>query len=116
LAPLWSVEFLLILLVASSDKKSTLDAAYGLASAAAYRGHEVTIFFHMGGISLLKASREANRLAPLISSGVRLLACRTSAKELGIESECDLIEGAEMSSLGELVDLLDRCDRALFLG
>ena len=105
-----------ILLVASSDTPSTLDAACGLAATAVDRGHEVTIFFHMGGVTLLEASRAAGRLAPLISSGVRLLACRTSARERGMESEDDLIEGSEMSSLSELVEMLNRCDRALFLG
>ena len=105
-----------ILLVASSDTSSTLDAACGLATAAVNRGHEVTIFFHMGGVTLLGASQAVDRLAPLISSGVRLLACRTSAKERGIESGDDLMEGSEMSSLSEFVEMLDRCDRTIFLG
>ena len=105
-----------ILLVASTDLQSTLDEACGLAAAAVDRGHEVTIFFHMGAVGLLEASRASDRLASLIPSSVRLLACRTSAKEGGIESEDEMIEGAEMSSLGELVEMLDRCDRALFLG
>jgi len=105
-----------ILLVASSDLQSTLDEACGLAAAAVDIGHEVNVFFHMGAVGLLKASRASDRLASLIPSGVRLLACRTSAKECGIESEADMIEGAEMSSLSELVEMLDSCDRALFLG
>jgi len=105
-----------ILLVASSDLPSTLDEAYGLAATAVDRNHKVTIFFHMRAVGLLKASQAADHFTLLIQSGVRLLACRTSAKECGIESEADMIEGAEMSSLGELVEMLDRCDRALFLG
>jgi len=102
-----------LLLVASSDAPSTLDAVRGLASAAARRGHRVTVFFQMSGVKLLGASW-ANRFASLVPLGVRLLACRTSAKEEGAEDE--LVGEAKMSSLGELVDLLDRSDRALFLG
>ncbi len=105
-----------ILLVASSDLPSTLDEACGLATVAVDRGHQLTVFFHMGAVGLLKASQAADHFALLIQSGVRLLACRTSAKECGIESEADMIEGAEMSSLSELVEMLDSCDRTLFLG
>lgn len=105
-----------ILLVASSDTPSTLETACGLAATAIERGHEVSVFFHMDAVCLLEASRAADRLASLALSGVRLLACRTSAKERGVESEGDMMEGAEMSSLGELVEMLDSCDRTLFLG
>jgi len=115
-AALGGLNVLRILLVASSDTSSTLDEVYGLASAAVGRGHEVTVFFHVGGIGLLVAPRASDRLASLVPLGVRLLACRTSARERGVDSEDGLVEGAVMSSLGELVDLLDRCDRALFLG
>jgi len=104
------------LLVASSETSPTLDSALGVAAAAARRGHEVTVFFYMGGVHLLKASRALSRLTDPSMRGVRLLACRTSAKERGIDSEAGLPERTEMSSLSELVELLDRCDRALFLG
>ena len=114
--PLGSDDTLLILLVASSDTPSTLDSVIGLTTVSVRRGHEVAAFFHMGGVNLLKASQASNRLATFASEGVRLLACRTSANERGIESTDEFVEGAEMSSLGELVELLDRCDRALFLG
>ena len=107
---------MLILLVASSEAPSTLESAIGLADIAVRRGHEVAVFFHMGGVHLLKAPQASNRLAALASQGARLLACRTSAKERGIESEDELADGAEMSSLSQLIELLDRCDRALFLG
>ena len=104
------MKFLLVLLVASSDAPSTLDEVRGLASAAIDRGHEVVVFFYMAGVSLLKAPAD-DLLAALVPLGVRLLACRTSAKEEGIGNE--LMEGAEMSSLGEFVELLERCDRVL---
>lgn len=87
-----------------------------MARAAAGRGHEVTIFFHMGGVGLLEASRATKSLASLVPLGVRLLACGTSAREWGIEDRGGLMEGSETSSLSELVELLDDCDRAVFLG
>lgn len=107
---------LFILLVVSSDAPSTLETASGLASAAAVRGHEVTVFFHMDGVRLLKDSQASRGLGALIDEGVSLLACRTSAGERGIDSEDELMEGAKLSSLAALVELLGRCDRALFLG
>jgi len=105
-----------ILIVASSDLPATLDTAQGLATAAVNRGHRVSVFFHMDAVVLLEASRAADRFASLASSGVRLLACRTSAKERGIESEGEMLDGAEMSSLSKLVEMLGRCDKSLFLG
>lgn len=107
---------MLILLVASSDAPSTLDRAYGFAEAAVGRGHGVMAFFHMDGVRLLKASQAADCFGSLVPLGVRLLVCRTSAKERGLESEGNLMEGVVMSSLSELVEMLERCDRALFFG
>jgi len=107
---------LFLVIVVSSDAPSTLETTCGLASAAACRGHGVTIFFYMEGVRLLEASRVGDLLVSLVSAGVRLLACRTSVHEWGIGSGDGLVEGVEMSSLGELVDLLDGFDRAVFLG
>lgn len=107
---------MLILLVASSEASSTAESAICLADIAVRRGHEVAVFFHMGGVHLLRAPQASIRLSYLASQGVRLLVCRTSAKARGIESEDELPDEAEMSSLRHLIELLDRCDRALFLG
>jgi len=60
--------------------------------------------------------RNNEKLADLASKKVRLLACRTSARECGIESEGQLLKGAEMSSLSELVEMLERSDRVVFMG
>jgi sulfur relay (sulfurtransferase) complex TusBCD TusD component (DsrE family) len=106
------------LFIASSDMQSTLSMVCGLISAAAKKGHEITVFFHMEGVRLLMASRDHVRkyFAPVIPMKVKFLSCRTSAIKFGMESKDDMIEGAEMSSLGELIEIMGRCDRVLFLG
>lgn len=72
-------------------------------------------FFNEGSVGLLKKSEEkgGSRLFP---KGLQLLACRTSATTHGLTSLDDVVEGAEMSSLGELVDLMADSDRVLFVG
>jgi sulfur relay (sulfurtransferase) complex TusBCD TusD component (DsrE family) len=47
--------------------------------------------------------------------GNNLLACVSSSKRAGITSS-DFIDGARMSSLGEMVEFLEKCDKVLFLG
>lgn len=103
-----------LLLVANSI--FTEDTITGLATAARDRGHEVAVFFDGASVRLVgseSANREIEALAP---RGVRLLACRTSAATSGISSTGDLIRGAEMSSLSELVELMEESDRTIFLG
>lgn len=73
------------------------------------------IFFYSVGVRLLIPAPMTDQLASLAEKNVRLLACRTSVKECGIESEGDLVEGAEMSSLSALVELIEHSDRAVFL-
>jgi sulfur relay (sulfurtransferase) complex TusBCD TusD component (DsrE family) len=106
------------LLIASSDMQSTLSMVCGLISAAVKKGHEITVFFYMEGVCLLKPSRAHMRkcLVPLISMKVKFLLCGTSAIKFGMESKDDMIEGTEMSSLSELIEIMDRCDRVLFMG
>lgn len=105
-----------ILIVASSSQPPMLETARGLVTAAVEKGHRVSVFFYMDAVSLLGASETVEWLTPLTSSGVRLLVCRTSAMERGVELEANTVDGMEVSSLGELVELLDGCDRALFMG
>jgi len=107
---------MMILLVASKDSMETLEDVKGLSEASLSRGHEVTVFFNSRSTRLLSSSRETDALSTLKRRGVRLLACRTSALEMGLASRGALVEGAEMSSLSELVDLMDASDRAVFLG
>lgn len=104
-----------ILLIASTESGSTVEAVRGLAEAAMARGHGMKAFFNEGSVRLLKKSGEkgGSRQFPV---GLKLLACRTSAKTHGLTSLDDMVEGAEMSSLGELVDLMADSDRVLFVG
>ena len=104
------------LLVVSSDSPSKIKLVHKLASASILSGHQVTIFFFMAGVKLFDSSENHEWSRLLIEAGVRLLACRTSTTDLGITFEGPLSSGVKLSSLGELVELMDRCDRALFLG
>jgi predicted peroxiredoxin len=104
-----------ILLVASTDTPQALDRVVGLSTASADRGHEVTAFFNAESVLLLRPEN-GGALRELATRGVRLLACRTSAFDHGLTSSGAMVEGAILSSMGELVDLLDECDRALFVG
>jgi sulfur relay (sulfurtransferase) complex TusBCD TusD component (DsrE family) len=106
---------MLILMIGSTDSRATAEKIVNLASASLSRGHQTTIFFNAESTRLLEPNR-FEELSGLLSSGARLLACITSAQEAGLRSQGDLIEGAEMSSLGELVDLFEASDRTMFLG
>jgi predicted peroxiredoxin len=105
-----------ILLVASTDSPETLKTVHNLTQASISRGHTVVVFFNSESTRLLGSDRNSPYLPSLSEMGVRLLACRTSAMESGLASSEALIVGVEMSSLGELVDLIAEANRALFLG
>ena len=80
----------------------------GISKAAKTKGHDVSIFFNEESVKLL--------LDPSFELfGSELLACITSSKALGITEE-KLIKGARMSSLGEMVMLIEKCDKTLFMG
>ena len=106
---------MLILMIGSTDSRSTAEKIVNLVSASLDRGHRVTVFCNAESTRLLESGR-IEELTMLVSRDVRLLACRTSVQELGLTSPGDLVEGAEMSSMGELVDLIEASDRTLFLG
>lgn len=103
-----------IVMIGSSDFPATAETIVNLTSASLDKGHRVTVFFDAEATRLLEKKR-IGEFSSLISQGVRLLACRTSARELGLTPR-DIVEGAEMSSMGELVDLIETSDRTLFLG
>lgn len=105
---------MIILLVVSSDAPSTIETVSNLASIMTGKGHNVTAFFHMKGVRFLKAPQASSRFSAAQANGLRVLACRTSVKDNGINSENELIEGTEMSSLAVLVEMLSLCDRVLF--
>jgi predicted peroxiredoxin len=105
-----------ILLVAYSDSEATSKKIEGLTKAARARGHEVFVFFNGVSVRLVESGRRTRGFSNLLIDGVRLLVCRTSATTIGIESPDQLVGGAEMSSLSELVDLMEESSRVLFLG
>ena len=105
-----------ILLVASTDSPETLETVHQLTQASVSKGHKVAVFFNSLSTRLLGSDGGSPHLPALSELGVRLLACRTSALESGLASNGALVEEAEMSSLGELVGLIEEADRALFLG
>jgi peroxiredoxin family protein len=81
----------------------------GVVRAAKDRGHDVVIFFNEESVKLLIQY-------PLLSKlGVELLACQTMCKFVGIKEE-HLIPGARMTSMAEMVMMMEEKDRTLFLG
>jgi len=81
----------------------------GLASAANDRGHDVKVFFNEESVKLLAEPGSVEGL------DADMLACVTACQQLGV-GEGDLVEGARVTSLGEMVTLMEACDRTLFLG
>ncbi|MCW3979627.1 MAG: DsrE family protein [Candidatus Bathyarchaeota archaeon] len=101
--------------MASTESKSTSDTVRGLAEAALARGHRVTAFLNEKSVRLLRKIGDGGAPRPFPRS-LQILACRTSAATNGLKSLNDMVDGAEMSSLGELVDLMTDSDRVLFVG
>jgi len=102
--------------VASSDSEEAENTLTGLADAALSRDHEVTLFFSDRSVRLLVPRDGETDYTEFSSRGTRLHACRTSVATSGVASSGGFIEGVEMSSLGELVDLMDDHDRLIFVG
>ena len=81
----------------------------GIVRATKDKGHDVVVFFNEESVKLLVQY-------PLLSElDVELLACQTMCQYIGIE-EKDLIPGARMTSMAEMVMMMDEKDRTLFLG
>jgi len=96
-----------LLFVVSTPEK--LRDVEGLTTAASRAGHEVTVFFNEESVKLLKSPSSVESLY------ADLLACRASAVDFNITKD-DLAANARMSSLAELVELLEGADRVVFLG
>ena len=96
-----------ILLAISSPR--TLVHLMGVVRAAKDRGHDVVVFFNEESVKLLVQY-------PVLSElGVEMLACQTTCQYIGVKEE-DLIPGARMSSMAEMVMMMEERDRTLFLG
>jgi predicted peroxiredoxin len=81
----------------------------GVVDAARRRRHRVTVFFNEESVKLLT---EHNVLRGL---GAEMLACVTACEYSGIRQE-DIVKGARITSLSEVVALMEKCDRTLFMG
>lgn len=81
----------------------------GVAKAARRRRHRVTVFFNEESVKLLLEH------GVLRDVKAEMLACVTACEYSGIRQE-DMVRGARMTSLGEIVTLLETCDRTLFMG
>ena len=81
----------------------------GIVRAAKDRGHDVVVFFNEESVRLLVQY-------PLLSElNIDMLACRTMCQFMGI-NEVNLIPGARMTSMAEIVMMMEEKDRTLFLG
>ena len=87
----------------------TLVHLMGMVRSATEKGHDVKIFFNEDSVKLLVQY-------PMLSElGVEMLACQTTCQMANIE-EKDLIAGSRITSLAEIVMLMESMDRTLFLG
>ena len=81
----------------------------GIVRSATDKGNDVTVFFNEDSVKLLVQY-------PLLTElGVEMLACQTTCRMANIE-EKDLIKGARMTSMAEIVMMMESMDRTLFLG
>jgi peroxiredoxin family protein len=67
------------------------------------------VFFNEESVKLLTNDPQISKL------GVEMLACYTTCNYLGIKVG-DLISGARMTSMAEIVVMMEEKDRTLFLG
>lgn len=81
----------------------------GISKASKERGHKVTIFFNEESVKLLL---DHGALRDLEAD---MLACVTACEYSGIKEE-DFVKGARMTSLGEVITIMEEADRTLFLG
>jgi predicted peroxiredoxin len=87
----------------------TLIHLMGIVRASTDKGHKVTVFFNEDAVKLLVQY-------PMLSElEVEMLACHTTCTMANIE-EKDLIKGARMTSMAEIVMMMESKDRTLFLG
>jgi predicted peroxiredoxin len=81
----------------------------GVARASKERGHRVTVFFNEESVKLLVDHSSLKGL------DAEMLACVTACEYSGIKKD-DFIEGARITSLGEMISIMEEADRTLFLG
>jgi sulfur relay (sulfurtransferase) complex TusBCD TusD component (DsrE family) len=114
---------LLLILFSPGAKSQNVETVYELARAAGETGHNVTVFCDADANYSLVAKQihpdektAASKIAYLIEHGVRVLACRESARLRGIDTKKDFIKGVIDSSLGGLTELMEQHDRIAAFG
>lgn len=101
-----------ILLIASKESLETLHDIIGLSKTFSESGHKVVVFLNEESVNLIENKRYELSMLP---NDIILKVCRTSANRKGITSFKKLSISPELSSLGELVDLMEEADRIVFL-
>jgi len=81
----------------------------GITRASRERGHRVTVFFNEESVKLLLDHSSLKGL------DVEMLACVTACEYSGIKED-DFVESARITSLGEVISMMEEADRTLFLG
>ena len=114
---------LLIILFSPPAHSRNIDTVYELSKAAVEVNHEVTVFCDIDATLSLLANQisaskatPASKMAELIEKGVHVLACRESARRLGVDTRNDFIEGVGESSLGRLAEIMEQHDRIVAFG
>jgi len=114
---------LLIILFSPPWQSENTDMVYEFAKTAIEEQHEVTVFCDveatynlMKSQVLLGQTTPASKIVKLITAGVRVLACRESARLRGIDTKNGFIEGVVESSLGRLAELMEEHDRIVAFG
>jgi sulfur relay (sulfurtransferase) complex TusBCD TusD component (DsrE family) len=109
----------LLLILVSPHGTPGFQTAVNLAEAALRRGHEAIIFGTGDGVENLTEGADdtlVRRLTTIREAGMRLMVCRESTRRRGLSPEGGLIKKVEMSSLAEMVELMDFCDKTLVFG
>ncbi|MBS7620057.1 DsrE family protein [Candidatus Bathyarchaeota archaeon] len=99
---------MLITIVVLNEK--SLDKIYEFSKETLSRRHELIVFLYSQGVKLIQLEKFEDLEA---LEGIRLLACQTSLRESGFDASNHL--ELKTSSLSELVELLERSDRVIFI-
>jgi len=99
-----------------------IDTAYELAKRAIVKGHRVEFFLYEDGTSNINKHLNptgerniAGRMEELIKMGAKITGCGLCAKFRGIARDT-VIDGAKISGMAVLSDMLETSDRVITLG
>jgi sulfur relay protein TusD/DsrE len=111
-----------VMLLDSPYRTEDVDTAIHFIESALARGHEIVgVFLFTDGLYTLNrrisspGDRNLAKELEALASRVHIVGCGTCAKFRGI-GRADLIEGAALSGLTDLLEMLDACDRFVTFG